>query len=418
VCNGSSTTAVSFSGSAVAGTVYNWTNNAPGIGLAASGSGDIAAFTAVNSGVNPVTATITVTPVANSCPGTSITFTITVNPTATVNTITNQTVCNGGNTAAVNFTGTVPGTVYNWSNDNTSINLAASGTGNIPAFAATNAGTTPVTATITVTPSYTNGTTTCAGVPIVFTITVNPTPTVNAVANQTLCNGSQTAAITFTGAVSGTFYNWTNTNSTIGLAASGSGDIAAFTATNGGTTVQTATITVTPSYTNAGKTCTGTPVTFTIIVNPTPTVNVIADQTVCNGGNTAAVNFTGGVTGTVYTWTNDNTSINLAASGTGNIPIFAATNAGTTSVTATITVTPTYTSGATTCAGISRSFTVTVNPTPTVNAVANQTLCNGSQTAAITFTGAVGGTVYNWTNTNTTMASQPVYRKYSRLYSD
>lgn len=62
--------------------------------------------------------------------------------------------------------------------------------------------------------------------------TVNAIPTVNAVANQTVCNNSPTAAITFSGAVGGTVYNWTNNNPSIGLAASGSGDIAGFNATN------------------------------------------------------------------------------------------------------------------------------------------------------------------------------------------
>jgi hypothetical protein len=38
----------------------------------------------VNTGSTPVTATISVTPSANGCPGTPQTFTITVNPTPTV----------------------------------------------------------------------------------------------------------------------------------------------------------------------------------------------------------------------------------------------------------------------------------------------------------------------------------------------
>ncbi|MEK0412630.1 MAG: hypothetical protein RL070_118 [Bacteroidota bacterium] len=66
-------------------------------------------------------------------------------------------------------------TTYNWTNDNPSIGLAASGTGNLPAFTAVNNGTTPVTANITVTPTNTSG---CSGTPQTFTITVNPSPIV------------------------------------------------------------------------------------------------------------------------------------------------------------------------------------------------------------------------------------------------
>ena len=112
---------------------------------------------------------------------------------------------------------------------------------------------------------------------------VNPIPTVNAVANQVVCNNTATAAVNFSGAVAGTVYNWTNNAPSIGLAASGTGDIASFTATNTTNAPVTATITVTPTYTNGGTTCTGTQRTFTITVNPTPTVNAIPNQVVCNG---------------------------------------------------------------------------------------------------------------------------------------
>ena len=66
-------------------------------------------------------------------------------------------------------------TTYNWTNDTPSIGLPASGTGNILPFNAINTGTTPVVATITVTP-VTGG---CAGTPRTFTITVNPSPTLS-----------------------------------------------------------------------------------------------------------------------------------------------------------------------------------------------------------------------------------------------
>ena len=66
-----------------------------------------------------------------------------------------------------------------------------------------------------------------------------------------------------------------------GLAASGTGDIASFLGQNTGTVPVYATITVTPSYTSEGNTCTGTPVSFTIRVNPIPVIDPIANITVC-----------------------------------------------------------------------------------------------------------------------------------------
>jgi len=59
VINGDATTAVTFQGT---GCVYNWVNDQPGIGLPASGTGDIASFNAVNLSRIPIVATITAIP--------------------------------------------------------------------------------------------------------------------------------------------------------------------------------------------------------------------------------------------------------------------------------------------------------------------------------------------------------------------
>ncbi|MFM8711329.1 MAG: proprotein convertase P-domain-containing protein, partial [Sphingomonadales bacterium] len=257
-------------------------------------------------------------------------------------------------------------TTYNWTNTTPSIGLAASGVGNIASFAAANTSTVPVTATVSVTPTYTNAGVGCAGPATSFTYTVNPSPNVSAVSNQAVCRGSNVAAISFGGTVSGTVYNWTNTNTAIGLAASGTGDIASFVGTNTTSAAITGTITVTPVFTNAGITCSGTPRTFTITVNPIPTVNAVNSFPVCHN-STAAVTFSGATAGTVYSWTNSTPGIGLAASGTGNIS-FTALNTTSAPVVATITVTPSFVNGGTTCTGTPITFTITVNPLPVVSA--------------------------------------------------
>jgi hypothetical protein len=80
---------------------------------------------------------------------------IRVSPSPDVSQPSNQVVCNDGSTSEVPFTGSEPGTVFNWTNSDPTIGLAVNGTGNIPSFTATNAGTAPIVATITVTPSLT-----------------------------------------------------------------------------------------------------------------------------------------------------------------------------------------------------------------------------------------------------------------------
>ncbi len=219
---------------------------------------------------------------------------ITVNPIPDVDPVSDQTVCAGAATTPVVFTSTVPGTEFNWTNTNTAIGLAASGMGDIPSFAAQNAGTTVQVAMVEVTPAFTGDGVTCTGMSTSFSITVNPAPTVDPVSNQELCSGETTTAISFSGAVAGTVFNWTNSNTSIGLAASGTGDIAAFVAQNAGAAIEVATIEVTPVFTNDGVDCPGVPISFTITVYPRPTVFAGSDQDICQNGAAGLVAVLGG----------------------------------------------------------------------------------------------------------------------------
>ena len=434
-CPGSSTSLVSFSSPTTGGSItYNWTNANSGIGLAASGTGNIGSFTTTNSGSNPISGTITVIPAYTSggttCSGTPMNFTLTVNPVVTVNPVSNQTLCAGSNTSAVNFTSPTTGgsITYNWTNSNPAIGLAASGTGNIGSFTATNTGSNAISGTITVTPVYTSGGTTCSGTPITFTLTVNPVVTINPVSNQTFCPGSSTSPIIFgspttDGSIT---YSWTNSNSAIGLAASGTGNIGSFTPNNSGSSPISGTITVIPVYTNGGKTCSGTPITFTLTVNPVAAINTVSNQTICAGSSTNPVSFTSPTTGgsITYNWTNTNSAIGLAASGSGNIASFTATNSGSSTISGTITVIPSYTNGGKTCSGTSSLFTLTVVPLPTANAGTAVALCGypaqATPTGATSINITTGASATNyagiiWTSsgtgtfTNATSLTNAVY---------
>jgi hypothetical protein len=317
VCAGSLTAPVNYTGT-VSGTIYNWTNNNNTIGLASTGTGDIAAFTAINTTGLPVIATIVVTPTANGCTGASKSFTITTNPTGNVLSVPNQIVCNRSQTTTVIFNSTLPSTAYTWTNNNTSIGLGNSGSGNIPAFTAINNTAAPVIASIIATPTAFG----CPGAIQTFTITVNPTPTVNLIANREVCNGGTITPVNFTGAVTGTVFSWSNNNTTIGLNASGTGSIPSFTAVNTTGNPVTATITVTP----AANGCTGTAITFTITVNNTPTagnISLTTPPTVCF--RTFFRNFGASTippSGINYTWS----AINAAISDTGKTGQYALVN--------------------------------------------------------------------------------------------
>jgi large repetitive protein len=103
-----------------------------------------------------------------------------------------------------------------------------------------------------------------------LTLIENPSGQVNVTADAAYCAGSPVSVVFATANSGGiTTYAWTNTNTAIGLPASGQGNIS-FNSTNATTAPIQGQITVTPIYTENGVNCPGTPDVFVIQVNPTP----------------------------------------------------------------------------------------------------------------------------------------------------
>ncbi|MFL2643678.1 MAG: PKD-like domain-containing protein [Flavobacteriaceae bacterium] len=413
VSNGFDTTAIAFSTENVNGsTTFDWTNSITSIGLAASGTGNISAFTGINTGSSPVTSTLTVTPTFEngnvSCIGPATPFEITINPTAQVNP-TDDMVVSDGDTVTIPFTTVNTGgtTTYTWTNTDPTTGLTTTGSSDI-GFTAVNTGTSPITTTVVVTPDFENGGNSNTGPTETFTITVNPTAQIDPITSTVLCNQDNTTTVVFTTENTGgvTTYSWTNDNTSIGLTSAGTGTIASFTAINTTTTAQVATIVVTPTFENGGTSNAGSSESFTISVNPTGQINAINDIISCDGTTSGDIIFTTQNTdgNTTYSWTNNNTSIGLAADGTGNINSFNLTNTSTETQIATITVTPTYTNNGISCIGPDEIFTITI-PMGQVNAIANQDLCSGDQSLSIDFStiNTQGTTTYTWTNDNSSI---------------
>ena len=414
LCEGDSTGVTFNTSNSVGTTTYAWTNNTPSIGIPTSGTGDISTFTAINTNNSPIIASLSVTPTythdGQSCTGAVENFTITVNPSAQVNQPVSLVFCDGDtvNGAIFSTSNTVGTTTYSWTNDNISTGLnITSSTGDVPTFIADNSGTAPVVSTITVTPSFDNGGVICTGPSETYTITVNPVAQVNAQAPQTVCNGDSTS-LTFTtvNTVGLTTYTWSNSNTSIGLPASGTGSIPTFIASNMTGTPVVANIILTPTFTNDGLSCSGFSETITITVNPSGQVDQPVSEVVCNGDSTTAVNFTTtNTTGTTtFSWTNSNPSIGLDASGTGMIPSFVASNTTNTTAIGTIIVTPSYEFGGESCQGAPQTFTITVNPEPEMVTPTAQVICNGDAFFYNFDSNNLGGTTsYEWTNNNPTI---------------
>lgn len=221
---------------------------------------------------------------------------------------------------------------------------------------------------------------------------------------QTICNGNSITTIAFSGVAAS--YNWTrdNTAAVTGISASGTGDISG-TLTNSTTASVTVTFTVSPIILG----CAGPGITASVIVNPTPVATAsVTSQTICNGGAIAAINLSGVVSGTTYSWTRDNTDsiTGIAASGTGNI-----TGTLTSSAKSDKAVTFTITPNANGCSGAPIYVTVNVNLIPAIIATAPAARCDaGILTLGATsdfgsiswFAAASGGSALNTGNTFTT----------------
>jgi large repetitive protein len=229
---------------------------------------------------------------------------------------------------------------------------------------------------------------TCAATSASLQVIVNPLPVMQAVPEQVICNGSAFGGVNFTAAPAGNItFNWTNSNTVIGLAATGTGNLPQFTAVNNNTAMipETAQISVVPTLTANGLGCTGVAVNFNIAVLPLLSIQTIGDTTVCSGATVNAKTpvhnagtFAGGTVS--YRWTVSGSGIDLS-SGSGNvIPSFTTRNTGTSNLVATITVVPVYNYGAGACDGNATPYSVTVQPTtPVANAGPDAILCAAPQ---------------------------------------
>ena len=326
-------------------------------------------------------------------------------PAGQVNQITDITSCPGAS-ISTGFTTSLTGGVvtYAWTNNTPQIGLSSSGVGSLPSFITNNTSSQPLSALITVTPTYTYLSKSCVGGARSFQIVVNPKGQVNQPSDLVVCHG-QLTSVNYTTTNSGgvTTYSWTNDNPSIGIISNNTGNIATFYAINSTPSPVVATIRVTPTFTSNGVSCEGDTKTFSITVLPTPVVDQPANQVVCNGERTTfsfgSTNLGGIVT---YRWVTNNTSIGLLPNGVGSSTSFTAINTSNQPVVAVITVTPTFSYAGLSCDGTPKQFTITVNPSGQVNNTLNQILCNGGLASGIRFstTNTGGTTIYQWSNSN------------------
>ena len=433
VCNNTSTSDVIFS-SNTAGTTYEWVNSNPAIGLPATGNGNILTFIAVNTTNSPISAVITVTPIYEnggvSCAGDTVSFTIIVNPTPTVDATIDQVICSGNSSSMVQFSSSFGaiGTDFSWVNNNTNTGLSATtGLGNIASFTGLNSGTGVLTSEIIVTPILTHLGTTCYGFADTFLISINPLPIVMDPSNQIVCNNNNTATVNFSSSVIGTSFNWVNSNTAIGLAANGSGDILSFTGTNLTNTAITSIITVTPIFQNAGVSCAGDTTTFTYTINPTLIVSADSSATYCQYAsliNSITASSNGNVNSNYYyQWYSNSTNTFIGASAILNANsssyIPPVNGLGTNFYFCTIS----QDLAVSNCTFSSNSVAISVNlaPTFTIQPIPSQTVClDGTlNPLEVAYQNGIGVPTYQWYSNmvNSTFGGSPIVGATSAIYT-
>ena len=390
------------------GTSYTWpTPNVTGSilgGVAGSGS-SISNGSLTNQSNIPQVATYVVTPTAGSCIGSPFNFEITVNPKPAVNTMVAN-ACSGQNFQVIpaNITnGIVPaGTTYSWPSPSTSGNVSGGSGGSALSQIGGNLSLStlnPGTATYSILPNFG----TCFGDTFSLTINVAATPVITTLAD-TICSGQGFSLTPFNGpngiVPNGTNYAWPNPSVTGNLigAASGNGSFIFSSGLNNPTNSnQFATYTVTPT----AAACTGAPFSLTVTVKPTPAISNVSISS-CEG-QSFSYSPTNGLdsivpNGTNYSWPLPVVSNGLIGGviGTNDATIFGLLSNPSVNVQAAIyTITPL----AGQCSGSDFTITVSINPTPRVNPMAD-TICSNESFALSPLNGVngtvPGGTIYDW----------------------
>jgi gliding motility-associated-like protein len=343
------------------------------------------------SSAQSVIYTVTPTSTGGSCPGTSQSVTVTVNPAPSMTSSSATTICSGG-TVSIPLTANIASS-FTWiaaDNANTTGESTGLQTTSTLSNTITNSTTSLQTVIYTVTPTSTAGS--CAGAAQTVTVSVNPTPAMTSASTATICSGG-TVSIALTANVASTF-TWIasdNANTSGESTTSQSTATLSNTITNSTASAQAVVYTVTP--TSSAGTCAGIAQTVTVTVEPLPVMTSANTASIC-GGNTVSIALTANIASS-FTWIaadNANTTGESITSQSTNTLSNTITNSTAAAQSVIYTVTPTSTAGS--CVGTAQTVTVTVNPAPSMTSVSTATICSGAS-VSIALTSNIAST-FTW----------------------
>jgi len=301
-----------------------------------------------------------------SCNAVVDSMTITFTPSPTVNAGVDQTVCANNPNVTLNGTGTVA-TAWLWTGGTGSYNPGSTALNTIYTPSAVEIANGSVMLTLT---STSQGN--CNSVSDDITITFSPSPVVDAGSDQVKC--ANNAATTLAGSVSGgaTTGTWSGGLGTFSPDANTLNAVY----TPSATEIANGSVTLTLTSTGNGS-CIAESDQMTISFTPAPTVDAGVDQTVC--GNNSEVSLNGSITvagggiwsGGTGTFTPNNTTLNAVYS-----PSASEILAGTVTLVLTST-------GNATCNAVSDQMTISIDPSPIVNAGADQHACENNPSVVL-----------------------------------
>lgn len=335
------------------GTTLSFTSDNPSVNLATKRTTYGVDFIALNASNAPKIAQIEVTPTLNGCIGTPQSLCVTVVPTPSVNPLPDTIVC-AGDDLSLDFSGTLPETIFDWVSDNPAVGLPPHGSGSLYAKTVNQTGENQRTI-LTVTPRLYG----CAGPPKSFVIVVKPAPvltinTFNFCANEKAHIEFETNLLTPTT----THFKWINNAPKGHIPPKGNTNIIDFDAASN--TINQVVTTYLTVLTTASGCRAATQVT--VNVKPLPMLfnpgNLLAVA-----GENVRLHFDSSLEGTTVEWTNTQAAIGLPRTGSGDLNFRAGPNNLKAPIVAQIMATPVLDG----CSEQPQMFSITVQPTPSVS---------------------------------------------------
>ncbi|MBE0649165.1 MAG: PKD domain-containing protein [Bacteroidales bacterium] len=351
-----------------------------------------------NTGYDIDTVYYHILPQSYGCFGDTIIYKVAVYPVPDLSNSPTQSAVCSGQSAVVNLTSHVSGTLFTWTAYRSSANVTGYSNSSVPGTTInqtlTNSGTGIDTVTYRLMPSANS----CFGDSTDYRVVVFPTPDLsNTAVVEAQCNNVQTNII-LTSNVDSTLFTWrafaTSGNLSGYNSNTGPSDtLITQTLVNSGYTIDTVYYRLVP-HANG---CAGDSVDYKVAVYPTPDLsNSPVIQTQCNNQLTG-IALTSNVANTTFTWKAYTTSANITGfsdnTGPGAITIDQTlVNSGYNIDTVTYRLLPV----ANNCIGDSIDYQVIVNPIPDLsNTTTVEAQCNNLETN-ITLTSNIANTLFTW----------------------